>query len=336
MFKNSSPNVEVQHRQRTMTRLFLFCLSISLVVISLCAFLSTQTKITRVTSPSEGVYEQLFGLHSDRLQCSCSHLAIRYSDIIEIVFTFHQLCSSEMISSGWYDRLNQFNKSIVTDIEQFEFTLGGNYFQILSMFCQLAKNTIDDAYRIFSARTFINNYLLSEELFSRQVNALIDEFMQSTLNQFNEIFSLSRTTIQINQLASRTFSNFQITLDENNQVYMSENFLGASSYQNTFLTPCSCISQGNRCSVYTYVYNSSDSDKLIYIDGLKMKCLPTESVLASTLQCWYDEHCFSIVHGCQKCFARGVRLWFRIATIMNFIPDESPWKMGSRDMISHS
>ena len=53
--------------------------------------------------------------------------------------------------------------------------------------------------------------------------------------------------------------------------------------------------------------------------------------------CWtlHLEH-KQIIHGCQKCFARGVRLWFRIATIMNFIPDESPWKMGSRDMISHS
>ncbi len=37
------------------------------------------------------------------------------------------------------------------------------------------------------------------------------------------------------------------------------------------------------------------------------------------------------VQGCQKCFARGVSLWFQIEQIMNFILNESPSKMGSID-----
>ncbi len=43
-----------------------------------------------------------------------------------------------------------------------------------------------------------------------------------------------------------------------------------------------------------------------------------------------------IVLGSKKYFARGVPLLFQIENMMNFIPNESSWKMGSKSITDHS
>ena len=297
LFKNSPGSTKSVYRQRITTRLFIICLMISLITTSLYTFLSTQIKTIMVPSPSQADYEQLFQLHSDSLQCSCSQFAIPHSDIVRIAPNFHQLCSSRLILPKWYNLLVPVNKSTHTDFRQFEAAFGANYFQILGTFCALANNTVTDAYRAFSTNSLISTRILSEALFSEQVKVLTDAFTTSTHSAFIRIFSLARNATQINQLASRTFSNFQIFFDTNIQVIlMGSQPLGLfSPYSPTLHSPCSCISEGNKCAAYTYVYNTSGADDLVFLKNLIVKCLPTESALASTLECWYDQDCFSSV-----------------------------------------
>jgi hypothetical protein len=184
---------------------------------------------------------------------------------------------------------------VTVDFFQFEIALGANYFQVLATFCALARNTVADAYRIFSANTFINNRILSEALFSKQVKILTDAFTESTRVEFIRIFSLARTTSQINQLASRTFSNFEIFLYKNNQVLSAEKFLSYPRPNIEDVEMCSCVSEGFKCSVTTYVLYPSSTSNITYLTNLMVKCLPTESALSSTLECWYQRTCFDVV-----------------------------------------
>lgn len=294
LFKRSSRNLEIIYRQKITTRVFVVCLMISQVITSLYAFLSTQTKIITIPNPSRMDYEQLLELHADTLQCSCSQIIVPYSDFIEIIPIFHQLCSSQIILAEWYNRLAQFNKSLLIDYFQFEVALGANYFQVLAMFCALSKDTINNAYRVFSANTLISNRIMSEVLFSKQVKILTDAFMQSTRTEFFRIFSLARNTLQINQLASRTFSNFEIFLDSDDQVMISENLL-SNPRPDHFVQQCSCVSQGTKCGIYAYVFNLTDPENPIYLTNIMVKCLLIDSVLSSTLECWYDQNCSSVV-----------------------------------------
>lgn len=299
LFKSSSQDVNALHRQRITTRVFIICVAITLAIASLYAFLSTQTKIFNLPSPSRTDYERLLELYSDSVQCSCAQLGISYSDFIEIVPTFHQLCSSEIILPEWYNRLAQFNgsSSFTASDRRFQVTFGANYFQILATFCTLANNTVVNAYRVFSVRTFINNHILPEAIFSKQVKSLTDTFTLSTKNEFNRILSLARSAIQINQLASRTFSNF---ITSYNPTTKQMNMLESQLQRNPAIYPvigdtCSCLSEGIMCGALTYLYEVYDYAERRYLENLILKCLPTESALASTLECWYDENCSSAV-----------------------------------------
>ena len=296
LFKSSSRNIETMRRQRIVTRLFLLCLVVSLVIYSLFAFVSTQTKTITVYSPSLSDFNRLWQIHSDSLYCPCSQIAISYSDFIEIVPIFHQLCSSGIILPEWYNRMTRVNRTLLSTRNQFETALGSNYFQVLATFCSLTQNTIVDAYRLFSANTFISNRVLPETLFSAQVTSLIDAFTESTNTEFIRILSLARTTTQSNQLISRTFSNFILTVSTNGQVSISDrslNYLYPGSP--VLLSLCSCVGQSSLCGSRVYVYNSSQNLNLIYLINLAQRCLPTESALTSTLECWYSQTCFGAV-----------------------------------------
>ncbi|CAF4908050.1 unnamed protein product, partial [Rotaria sp. Silwood1] len=55
---------------------------------------STNLSLTIIiTNPTQNEYEQLWNMHSDTLYCLCSQAAIPYSNFIQIVPQFHQLCS---------------------------------------------------------------------------------------------------------------------------------------------------------------------------------------------------------------------------------------------------
>ncbi len=297
LFKRSSRNIETVHRQRILTRLFLVCLVVSLVIYSLFAFVSTQTKTITVSNPSRADFNRLWQIHSDSLSCPCSQIDIPYSDFIELVPIFHQVCSSRIISPEWYNRMTRVNRTLLITRTQFESALGSNYFQVLATFCSLTQNTIGDAYRLFSANKFISNRVIPETLFSVQVASLIDAFTGSTNTEFIRIFSLARSTTQSNQLISRTFSNFQLSVSTNGQVSIIDNSMPYlyPGFPVGNLAQCWCVSQGSQCGWRMYVYNSSQNLNLVYLTNLAMRCLPTESALTSTLECWYNNTCFGAV-----------------------------------------
>jgi hypothetical protein len=193
--------------------------------------------------------------------------------------------------------MTRVNRTLLITRTQFESALGSNYFQVLATFCSLTQNTIGDAYRLFSANKFISNRVIPETLFSVQVASLIDAFTGSTNTEFIRIFSLARSTTQSNQLISRTFSNFQLSVSTNGQVSIIDNSMPYlyPGFPVGNLAQCWCVSQGSQCGWRMYVYNSSQNLNLVYLTNLAMRCLPTESALTSTLECWYNNTCFGAV-----------------------------------------
>ncbi|CAF3157153.1 unnamed protein product [Rotaria sp. Silwood2] len=238
-----------------------------------------------VNSPSPKDFEYLWELHPDTLQCLCSQIAVSYSDFIVINSTFHQLCSSRIISPDWYNLLTLINLTAWMDARQFERGIGDLYFQILDMFCSLAENTFVNAYQLFSAKTFINTILIPETLFSKQVSTLIDTFITTVRSEFIRILAFVCETIQESQLANRTMSNYVLMLDDNSQVMMYDPYLQYIDQVSSIpiITIYSCQFMGYRCGAYSCIYNSSDTDCQTYITGLIVRCLPIESALSSTL-----------------------------------------------------
>ena len=280
--------------QRLATRLFLIILGISLVAISSYAFLSTQTETVTIDNPSLIDYEHLWQLYRDSLRCPCSQIAIQYSTFIEMRPIFHQVCSSYITSPEWYNRLTTANVTASIVPLTFDGGLGANYFQGLSTFCSLAKGTIEKAYRLFSAHNLISKHVPSRTLFDEQVNASIDSFIATTHAEFIGIFSLARQTIRTSQFAARVFRNFALLPESDGHLTVRDQFLSVPyidpSTPITFV--CSCQNQDSVCGANAFVYDSSATGALFVIPNIFVRCIPTESVLTSSLECWYDPQCF--------------------------------------------
>ena len=297
LFKTPFRNVEIVHRQRLVTRIFLICLALSVCIASLQAFFSTQTQTIVVSNPSVETFELLWQSYSDNLNCPCSQISIDYADFITIVPTFHQICSSRFISFAWFNQLAQSNISLNSGSAQFEKAFGANYFQILATFCSLTNNTIADVYRLFSANSFINYRALPKTLFTVRTAMLTTDFVRSVESEFVRIFALARNTSSANQFASRTFSNLVLSYSTTGQFMLLDLYFPYLRVGYPVSAPglCSCLNEGALCGEYSFVYNGSNTLNRIYLTNMIRRCLPMESALSSTLECWYDRSCLASV-----------------------------------------
>lgn len=297
LFKTSFRNVEIVQRQRLVTRIFLICLVISVCIASFQAFFSTQTQTIVVSNPSVETFELLWQSYSDNLNCPCSQISIDYANFITIVPAFHQICSSRFISFAWYNQLAQINISLNSGSAQFEKAFGANYFQILATFCSLTNNTIADVYRLFAANSFINYRALPKTVFTVKAAMLTTDFIRSVENEFVRIFALARNTSSANQFASRTFSNLLLSYSTTGQLVLLDQYFSylRVGYTQNLPTLCSCLNEGALCGQYSFVYNASNTLGRLYLTNIIRRCLPTESALSSTLECWYDHSCLASV-----------------------------------------
>ena len=296
LFKTKSRDLAVLYRQRIVTRLFLVCLSVSLLVLSLHAFLSTQTHTISVPYPSIDVFDELQKTYLDTLRCPCSHISIPYSDFMSIVPTFHSLCSSQFISSAWYERFRSIDAVATPGSSVFQKDMGASYFRILSTFCTLSNRTLANAYRLFSKDNFINDRALPKTVFSAQTAVVADTFNRSTKATFSRIFDLARLISQANPLATRTLSNFGFIYPTDGRILFKDKITSSyPGYGSNFIDTCFCMNKPSRCGHRATIYNASSRSDTYYLAGLVVRCLPTESVLTSTLQCWYNRSCYESI-----------------------------------------
>ena len=294
LFKTKSRDQAVVYRQRIVTRLFLICLGSSLLVLSLHAFLSTQTHTISVPYPSSEVFDLLQKTYPDTLRCPCSHISMPYSDFMSVVPTFHSLCSSQFTSPAWYDRLSAIDAVVTEGGSVFQRAMGASYFRLLATFCALSNQTLINAYRLFSEDVFVNDRALPKTIFAAQTAVVADAFNRSTKATFSRVFDLARLTSQANQLASRTWSNFNFRYTADGRISFRDKILSYfyPGFNLNFVGYCFCINEMSRCGYSASASNLSFEYGSVPLAGLVVRCLPTESVLTSTLQCWYDRSCY--------------------------------------------
>ncbi|CAF1332867.1 unnamed protein product, partial [Rotaria sordida] len=101
MFKADGSNQHQISYQRIATRLYLFVLLISLIIISFYLLLNEDLQQKTIHQPSKFQYKELEKIYSSNLYCPCSTVSMSYSTFITIEPYFHQVCSSDFISDAW-------------------------------------------------------------------------------------------------------------------------------------------------------------------------------------------------------------------------------------------
>ena len=294
LFATATHDIEKLHRQRIITRAFLTCLLLALAILSFYQLIALQTKTITVPRPSQVEYERLYENYRATLRCACSQPFLSYSTFIQITPHLHQLCSSEIISPDWYRHLALFN--VTGDFSNiFWPTFGSSYFQLLASFCSLVQTTIDDTYRVFSSNIYTSDLVMPHDLILAHAQEFSDLYIKSTEVETNRSFSFIRGTTYLNQFLTGTKTNFNIIIAATGEVRMTEGNLGELNPSNpgAYSGPCSCFTEGSRCGFYPFL--ATTVDELIFITSLIIKCFPIDSVLSSTLECWYNSECMTLV-----------------------------------------
>ena len=101
IFKRYPSNDRQVRYQHYATRLYILLISISLVILSLYFLLIKQVHQETIFNLNEFHYLKLEELYPNSLLCPCSSISIPYNNFITIQPEYHQICSSDFVSSEW-------------------------------------------------------------------------------------------------------------------------------------------------------------------------------------------------------------------------------------------
>ncbi|CAF1343282.1 unnamed protein product [Rotaria sp. Silwood1] len=176
LFDSNSNDPSTQKHERQTTRLYILSLVIAFIILFFYAITIEETKVYTIQNPSREIYDETYAEYSKTLECTCSKIAIPYSTFISIETSYHQICSSSLISPNFFAQL----AAIKTDIPYYpgDFMLMSvEYFQWFYTFCALAQQTLYQQLLMFQATLFVNNKLLAYDTFDDQATQLVDSFI---------------------------------------------------------------------------------------------------------------------------------------------------------------
>ena len=250
-----------------------------------------KTVTNTILLPSLEQYEKLQDKYPHTLQCPCTVISIPYEELLQVTPTYHQVCGSDFVQSWWYENLFPIWNS--TWASAF-YSSASAHFRTLTMLCQLANLTIFDASHRFNSTAYVNAQVVPRQLFVSQIDALIHTFINSTRTEFIYTTLLTNAIIHGNQYITSLRSNTALTqarptpygieYDTPSAIITTTVF---GSLENEW---CSCA-ENAACNVA-----NSIQDYLFWYTypGVYVACYMVDSVMKSSLMCWYDNSCLDM------------------------------------------
>jgi hypothetical protein len=263
-------------------------LTLSILVILIY---TAQLNIVHTEEVKEPSYEQFqsLSLHYPQiLQCPTDNVTIPYESFIMLTPRFHQLCSSEFIEQNWIDHIGSARSLYISD--DFSY-VGSLLFLNLALFCHQANETIMNALKTFKSTHFITSQALIENVFNQQIETIIERFQSSIELIYYQSFSLIQFSTQTNTLLTGLFSDIQLTIVPESLMIFIRNRL----YENN---TCNCNIQSSCISSLTLQdrrLNQTNTSLFFTIPGLFVGCYLVEAMRQSSLECFYQASCITMI-----------------------------------------
>jgi hypothetical protein len=271
--------------QKISTRLFIILLTLILTILLLYTSLATITKTVIVKTPTLDQYFHLYAKYPQTLTCACTKISIDYEKLVNVQYSFHQVCTSDFITEDWINYLLSSTEVFSLNYGDFRWTAPYS-FQALRAFCELINTTISNSLDQFYSSKYVGAYVIPSKLFLSQVQALIDQFILTTTNNFLLSLSMVRDTTQDNALLSGTQMNYYL-------LYSQDSYRTFIS-QRCVYGDCGCDFSAT-CVYQSTIQNYYSTTVLFTIPGFYVGCYVIESLLKSTLECFYNQTCISIL-----------------------------------------
>jgi hypothetical protein len=278
------------------TRLYILLICIGLLILGFYTGLSEHNHMNVIKNPSVSEFEELDLKYSSTLNCPCSRFSMSYGHIMSISARYHSICSSEYLKDYW---LSYFGRIEINLKEIYFFTTdfrisGQSFFDLINILCKVSNETIQDAINVFKTNRLVTMNTLSYKQFYIETQTRLELFKQETISSFLHLIQLIRSAIQTNQLVEETWTNAGPFSEYDNQTFSwSLRFRPRDFYTNF----CSCA-LSNKCTRPVGFYSKRDnirSNPNITVPGLVLGCYAIDSLLLSTLECFYDKNCIKIL-----------------------------------------
>ncbi|CAF1188791.1 unnamed protein product [Adineta ricciae] len=236
--------------------------------------------------------------HSDALKCPCTKISVNYKQILSIEYQFHEICSSTFLNHDWIVHISQCDVQYRMYCNDFRCS-GPYYFQTMLSYCQMVKKTISDSLTQFYSNQYISSSVIAYNVFESQVSEFIAQFISSTTNSFLLSILTIRGTTYSNGLLVGLLYNFLLEVDTiTNQIT-----LPSETYDD-----CYC-DHTSTCTASSDFYLSLTGVPLLIIPGFKKSCFMIDSVLGSTLECFYNRTCID-----------QIKTFYSVSSAMDMIP----------------
>ncbi|CAF3201804.1 unnamed protein product [Rotaria sp. Silwood2] len=305
VFESEASRTNAFHWQTAIvtTRVYLLMLVLAIIILITFTSLQNHTETVSVLNPSEIIYDDLYTQYPTTIQCPCKHISVYYRLFTSILVRYHPICSSSFISDRWINILFNANISFFYPID-FRSSATGQ-FQLLASLCSLVLTSVSDAIDDFLSANFLTPYIFSRLQFDEQIQAQSLFVQISTENIFQNLLHLLRSTTYSNRLQTALQTSrshfFEFNVDNTASVFSyGPSFI---DFRNQF---CYCNLRATCFLSSTFYipaayaipnYGAYRQAKLpmANVTGFVVGCYPIESVLRSTLECFFDSSCLNRV-----------------------------------------
>jgi hypothetical protein len=305
LYNSRSTDPATVHYQIISTRLYLTTLVISIFILTLYTAINGPIKNEIVYLPKLALYKKLQKQYPDTLRCPCSKTAIPYGTFVNVEPSFHQVCSSDFISQSWIDFAFETNTTFIwpMDIR----TSLSPMWQLIAAVCSGAMKTIPDALNEFSSLPLINPLILPEDLLRTKTHTALDLILQVVSDSSMNMLTVFERISKANGLVTGISTNYvALTLSKRPGGKAQYILQAVARYILQGLnTTCTCM-HAETCpipgSFYLYdMWETSglyDLNKLVAnqtLEGIIVDCTPLQTMLASSLECFYNQSCVDLI-----------------------------------------
>ena len=287
LFKSHSTNQADLNRQYIHTRVYLLLLITCIAILLFRTSIIERSGTLTISSPSSNDYKRLLDLYPNSVNCPCTHISIPYGEFMtELrVTSFHQVCSTSTLSSiltvGGKPPLLTFQPGDAFNAWR------GTFLDGINGLCSIAQDYIGNSTQIFRSSPMLSYQMIPRTAFDGEVDVTVSNFQKALSITFTQLLDLLRSIVQGNALISMVPANWNVTVVDNTTLFRSEPVTHAHPDTNA---TCSCATD-RFCSTPTVVHDRVQ-DKIIFTPpGIVFGCALLESVLQSSLTCFYSLAC---------------------------------------------
>jgi hypothetical protein len=281
-------------------------------ILAILVIYSAQKELyytVQVNNPTLDTYQRLLVSYPNTLLCPCSQLSIPYSSFATLMLRFHPVCSSDFVSNPWLTYLYRENASFYASLDIR--SVGNAQFQLLRTLCESSKQAIDNAFEsTFSSAALVNDrgMLLESELVRVQVEVFAKDFLDSIASEERRRRTLFATFFDRNFLVSGLetsaipFIDSTFNLKMKIPIYLPGEIItgiGMPTFTCTCVGTYECETPLGICNTDCELNYSSTvtisllNVRIATVDGFQSGCLPINSLLLSTLECYNNQSCLN-------------------------------------------